>query len=215
MGLMHRVFKFYLDQFVVVFIDDILVYSKTREEHVQHLKLVLQTLRDHQLYAKFSKCEFWLERVSFLGHVILKEGIAVDPAKIKAVTEWKRPKSPTEIRSFLGLAGYYRRFIKDFSKLASPLTNLTKKSNRFLWDAQCEQSFQELKKRLTMAPVLALPNGKDSFIVYTNASKEGLGYVLMQNKNVIVFASRKLKTHEQNYPTHDLELAAVVFALKK
>nr|XP_027121946.1 uncharacterized protein LOC113738868 [Coffea arabica] len=215
MDLMHRVFKPYLDRFVVVFIDDILVYSKTREEHEQHLKLVLQTLRDHQLYAKFSKCEFWLEKISFLGHVISKEGITVDPAKVEAVAEWKRPENPTEIRSFLGLAGYYRRFIKDFSKLAGPLTDLTKKNGRFVWDTRCETSFQELKRRLTRAPVLALPNGKDSFTVYTDASKEGLGCVLMQNQNVIAFASRKLKTHEQNYPTHDLELAAVVFALKK
>ncbi|XP_071905688.1 uncharacterized protein [Coffea arabica] len=215
MDLMHRVFKPYLDRFVVVFIDDILVYSKTREEHEQHLTLVLLTLRDHRLYAKFSKCEFWLEKISFLGHVISKEGITVDPAKVEAVAEWKRPENPTEIRSFLGLAGYYRRFIKDFSKLAGPLTDLTKKNSRFVWDTRCETSFQELKRRLTMAPVLALPNGKDSFTVYTDASREGLGCVLMQNKNVIAFASRKLKTHEQNYPTHYLELAAVVFALKK
>ncbi|XP_071906063.1 uncharacterized protein [Coffea arabica] len=172
MDLMHRVFKPYLDRFVVVFIDDILVYSKTREEHEQHLKLVLQTLRDHQLYAKFSKCEFWLEKISFLGHVISKEGITVDPAKVEAVAEWKRPENPTEIRSFLGLAGYYRRFIKDFSKLAGPLTDLTKKNGRFVWDTRCETSFQELKRRLTRAPVLALPNGKDSFTVYTDASKE-------------------------------------------
>ncbi|XP_071924806.1 uncharacterized protein [Coffea arabica] len=116
-----------------------------------------------------------LNNVSFLGHVISKEGIAVDPVKIEAVTEWNRPESPTEIRNFLGLASYYHQFVKDFSKLASPLTNLTKKNNRFLWDARCEQSFQELKKRLTMAPILALPNGKDSFIVYTDASREDLG----------------------------------------
>ncbi|XP_027178078.1 uncharacterized protein LOC113777243 [Coffea eugenioides] len=215
MDLMHRIFKPYLDRFVVVFIDDILVYSKTREEHEKHLKEVLQTLREHQLYAKFSKCEFWLERVAFLGHVISKEGIAVDPAKVEAVTEWKRPDNPTEIRNFLGLAGYYRRFIKDFSKLASPLTDLTKKGGRFLWSDKCETSFQELKRRLTMAPILALPNGPDGFTVYTDASKEGLGCVLMQHHNVIAYASRKLKIHEQNYPIHDLELAAVVFALKK
>nr|XP_027067807.1 uncharacterized protein LOC113693474 [Coffea arabica] len=114
MDLMHRVFKPYLNQFVVVFIDDILVYSKTHEDHERHLRLVLQTLKEHQLYAKFSKCEFWLDKVSFLGHVISRDGIAVDPAKVKAVTEWKRPESPIEVRSFLGLAGYYRRFIKDF-----------------------------------------------------------------------------------------------------
>ncbi|XP_071920658.1 uncharacterized protein [Coffea arabica] len=159
MDLMHRVFKPYLDRFVVVFIDDILVYSKTCEEHEEHLSVVLQTLREHKLYAKFSKCEFWLEKVVFLGHVISHEGISVDPAKVEAVTNWKRPENPTEIRSFLGLAGYYRRFIKDFSKLAGPLTDLTKKYGQFIWNARCETSFQELKRRLTMAPVLVLPNG--------------------------------------------------------
>ncbi|XP_071932960.1 uncharacterized mitochondrial protein AtMg00860-like [Coffea arabica] len=127
MDLMHRVFKPYLDRFFVVFIDDILVYSKMREEHEQHLRTVLQTMREHQLYAKFSKYEFWLEKISFLGHVISQEGISVDPAKVEAVTNWKRPENPTEIRSFLELAGYYQRFIKDFSKLAGPLTDLTKK----------------------------------------------------------------------------------------
>ena len=120
-----------------------------------------------------------------------------------------------EIRSFLGLVGYYKRFIKDFSKLAGPLTDLTKKNGRFMWDARCEASFRELKKRLTMASILVLPNGVDGFTVHTDASREGLECVLMQNQNVISFASSKLKPHKQNYPTHDLELAAVIFALKK
>ena len=137
--------------------------------------MVLQILRDHQLYAKFSKCEFWLEKVAFLGHVISREGIVVDPAKVEAVTEWKRPETLTEIRSFLGLAGYYRRFIKDFSKLASPLTDLTKKNCQFLWSDKCENSFQELKRRLTTAPILALPNAKDSYTVYTDASRKAWG----------------------------------------
>ena len=156
-----------------------------------------------------------MEKISFLGHVISREGITVDPMKVEAVAEWKRPENPTEIRSFLGLAGYYRRFIKDFSKLAGPLTDLTKKHDWFVWNVTCKASFQELKKRLTMAPVLVLPNGVDGFAIYTDASREGLGCVLMQNQNVISFASTKLKPREQNYPTHDLELAAVVFALKK
>ncbi|XP_071926101.1 uncharacterized protein [Coffea arabica] len=134
---------------------------------------------------------------------------------MEAVAKWKRPENPTEVRSFLGLAGYYRRFIKNFSRIAGPLTNLTKKQGQYIWDIKCEGSFQELKKQLTRAPVLVLPNGNDSYTVYTDASKEGLGCVLMQNRNVIAYVSRKLKPHEQNYPTHDLELAAVVFALKK
>ena len=134
MDYMNRVFHPYLDSFVVVFIDDILVYSKTREEHEEHLRIVLHTLRDRQLYAKLSKCEFWLEKVSFLGHVISQGGIVVDPSKIKAVLEWERPKSVFEIRSFLGLAGYYRRFIEGFSTLAFPLTKLTRKGQAFVWD---------------------------------------------------------------------------------
>ncbi|XP_071909874.1 uncharacterized protein [Coffea arabica] len=133
------------------------------------------------------------------GHIISKDGLAVDPAKVEAVAKWKRPENPTEVRSFLGLAGYYSRFIKDFSRIAGPLTNLTKKQGKYIWDVKCESSFQELKKQLIMAPVLALPSGNDSYT----------------NRNVIAYASRKLKAHEQNYPTHDLELAVVVFALKK
>ena len=180
MDYMNRIFHPYLDSFVVVFIDDILVYSKTREEHEEHLRVVLQTLKDNRLYAKLSKCDFWLEEVSFLGHVISKGGIAVDPSKVEAVMSWESPKSVFEIRSFLGLAGYYRRFIEGFSKLALPLTKLTRKGQVFVWDAQCESSFRTLKERLTTAPVLVLPNPSESFVVYCDASKMGLGGVLMQ-----------------------------------
>lgn len=214
MDLMNRVFKDYLDKFVVVFVDDILIFSRSEEEHEDHLRTILQTLRNERLYAKFSKCEFWLERVSFLGHVISEEGITVDPTKIEVIMDWERPKTVTEIRSFLGLAGYYRKFIKDFSKIAVPLTNLTKKDVKFVWSEECEKSFTELKKRLTSAPVLALPDGTEGFVVYSDASKKGLGCVLMQHGKVIAYASRQLRNHEKNYPTHDLELAAVVFALK-
>ena len=138
---MNRIFHPYLDRFVVVFIDDILVYSKTWVEHEEHLRVVLQTLRDRRLYAKLSKCEFWLEKVSFLGHVIFSEGIAVDPSKVEVVMRWESPKSVFEIRSFLGLAGYYRRFIEGFSKLALPLTKLTRKGQAFVWGAECESNF--------------------------------------------------------------------------
>ena len=133
MDLMNRVFKEYLDKFVIVFIDDILIYSKSRKEHEQHLRLVLETLRRNQLFAKFSKCAFWLEKVHFLGHVVLKEGISVDPAKVEAVSTWSAPKNITEIRSFLGLAGYYRRFVEGFSKIAAPLMALTRKGKKFEW----------------------------------------------------------------------------------
>ena len=214
MEYMNRIFHPYLDNFVVVFIDDILIYSKTEEEHAGHLRIVLQVLREKKLYAKLSKCEFWLKEVSFLGHVISSGGISVDPAKVVAVLQWETPKSATEIRSFLGLAGYYRRFIEGFSKLALPLTQLTKKGQVYVWDAACEASFVELKRRLTSAPVLILPNPGEPFVVYCDASLMGLGGVLMQNGKVVAYASRQLKVHERNYPTHDLELAAVVFVLK-
>ncbi|KAJ4718964.1 Retrotransposon protein, putative, Ty3-gypsy subclass [Melia azedarach] len=214
MDLMNRVFHPYLDRFVIVFIDDILVYSPSREEHAEHLRVVLQTLKNKQLYAKFSKCQFWLDRVAFLGHVISANGIYVDPQKIEAVVNWERPTSVTEVRSFLGLAGYYRRFVEGFSKIAGPLTKLTRKNVKFEWTDDCEQSFQELKKRLTSAPVLTLPSGTEGFVVYSDASRQGLGCVLMQHGKVIAYASRQLKKHELNYPTHDLELAAIVFALK-
>ena len=159
MDLMNRVFKEFLDRFVIVFIDDILIYSKTQGEHERHLRTVLQTLKKHKLYAKFSKCEFWLDRVAFLGHVISKEGVMVDPAKIEAVSNWKRPTNVSEIRSFLGLAGYYRKFVANFSKLAMTLTMLTRKGKKFEWTEDCEKSFQELKKRLTSAPILTIPEG--------------------------------------------------------
>ena len=214
MNLMNGIFKPYLDSFVIVFIDDILVYSRSKKDHEKHLRIVLVLLKEKKLYAKFSKCEFWLSSVAFLGHVVSKDGIMVDPKKIEAVKDWARPTSVTEIRSFVGLASYYRRFVKGFSSIASHLTRLTQKNVPFQWSDECEESFQKLKALLTSAPILALPvEGKD-FTVYCDASRIGLGCVLMQEGKVIAYASRQLKVHERNYPTHDLELAAVVFALK-
>ncbi|KAL5566169.1 hypothetical protein UlMin_029333 [Ulmus minor] len=160
MDLMNRVFRAYLDKFVI--------------------------------------CEFWLDRVQFLGHVVSKDGISVDPAKIDAVSKWPVPTNVTEIQSFLGLAGYYRRFVEGFSTLAAPLTALTKKDRRYEWTDKCERSFQELKKRLTSAPILVLPTDVTDFTVYCDASRIGLGAVLMQNGRVIAYASRQLKVHEKN-----------------
>ncbi|GJU23189.1 retrotransposon protein, putative, ty3-gypsy subclass [Tanacetum coccineum] len=181
MDLMNRVCKPYLDRFVIVFIDDILIYSKSRKEHEGHLKLILKLLKEEELYAKFSKCEFWLSKVQFLGHVIDSEGIHVDPTKIESIKDWASPKTPTEIRQFLEKA---------------------------------EAAFQLLKQKLCSAPILALPEGSENFVVYCDASHKGLGAVLMQKEKVIAYASRQLKVHEKNYTTHDLELGAVVFALK-
>ncbi|GKA96164.1 putative reverse transcriptase domain-containing protein, partial [Tanacetum coccineum] len=187
MELMNRVCRPYHDKFVIVFIDDILIYYKTQEEHVEHLRLVLELLKNEKLYAKFSECEFWLREVQFLRHVINGNGIHVDPSKIEAVKNWKAPRTPIEVRSFLGLAGYYRGFIGNFSKIAKSLTILTQKT---------------------------LLDGSKDFVVYCDASRIGLGCVLMQRGKVIAYASRQLKIYENNYTAHDLELGAVVFALK-
>ncbi|KAJ9561695.1 hypothetical protein OSB04_006855 [Centaurea solstitialis] len=177
---------------MIVFIDDILVYSKTKDDHEAHLR----------------------EGSSVPRHVVNEKGILVDPAKISAITHWEVPKTPTEIRSFLGLAGYYRRFIPNYSRISLPLTQLTRKTAAFSWGSKQQAAFEELKRRLCEAPVLTLPDGLDDFVVYCDASHQGLGAVLMQRDKVIAYASRQLKVHEMKYPTHDLELDAVVFALK-
>ncbi|GJX74375.1 putative reverse transcriptase domain-containing protein, partial [Tanacetum coccineum] len=182
MDLMNRVCKPYLDKFVIVFIDDIRIYSKNKKEHEEPLKAILELLKKEELYAKFSKCEFWIPKVQFLGHVIDSQGIHVDPTKIESIKDWASPKTPTEIHQFLG--------------------------------NKQEAAFQTLKHKLCSTPILALPQGAENFIVYCDASHKGLGVVLMQNEKVISYASRQLKIHEKNYTTHDLELGAVVFALK-
>ncbi|WVZ70112.1 hypothetical protein U9M48_018806 [Paspalum notatum var. saurae] len=157
MYMMNSVFMEYLDKFVVIFIDDILIYSKTEEEHGEHLRLVLQKLREHKLYAKFSKCDFWIEEVKFLGHVISNGGIAVDQSKVSEVQNRKIPQDVKDIGSFLGLAGYYRRFIEGFSKIAKPMTALLEKNIKFRWTS-ASKAFEELKKRLTTAPMLTFPD---------------------------------------------------------
>jgi hypothetical protein len=170
----------YLEKFVVVFIDDILVFSRNEEEHEEHLRLVLQKLREHQLYAKLSKCEFWLKEVSFLGHVISEGGVSIDPSKVKDVLNWKAPQNLSEIQSFLGMACYYRRFIEGFSKIAKPMTKLLEMGSKLIWTLECQAKFEELKKRLTSALILVMPNVQKNFFVYCDASHQGLGCVLMQ-----------------------------------
>ncbi|GJV72042.1 putative reverse transcriptase domain-containing protein [Tanacetum coccineum] len=186
MDLMNCVCKPYRDKFVIVFIDDILIYSKSKEEHSEHLKIILDLLKKEKLYAKFSK----------------------------SIKNWPAPTSPTEVRQFMGLAGYYRRFIDGFSMIAKPLTKLTQKNKKFKWGADEDEAFQKLKQDLCTAPILALPEGPNDFVVYCDASLKGYGTVLMQRDKVIAYASRQLKTHEENYTTHDLELGVVVFALR-
>ncbi|KAF3628731.1 putative F-box protein-like [Capsicum annuum] len=189
--LMNRVFKQYLDVFIIVFIDDILVYSCSKHDHAEHLKIVLQTLKNHQLLAKFSKCEFWLRSVAFLGHIIFGDGIRIDPLKTKLVINWPRPISPSNIRSFLGLNGYYRWFVEGFSFITSPMSRLTQKKVKFQWLDSCEKSFLELKTQFTTALVLTLLDGLDGFVVYCDASRIGLGYVLMQRGKAHVVANAR------------------------
>jgi hypothetical protein len=170
MYLMNKVFMEYLDKFVMVFIDDMLVYSRSEEEHEEHLRLVLQKLQDHRLYAKLSKYEFWLKQVAFLGHIISKGGIYVDPSKVQDVLSWNAPMSVSDIQSFLGLAGYYRRFIEGFSKISKPMTELLEKDKKFKWTAACEASFQELKKQLTTAPILVMLDMEKLLSIYCDMS---------------------------------------------
>ncbi|GJR89753.1 putative reverse transcriptase domain-containing protein [Tanacetum coccineum] len=172
--MMNRVCKPYLDNFVIIFIDEILIYSKNKKEHEGHLKLILRLLKEGKLLAKFSKCELWFSTVKFLSYVIHSEGIHVDPDNIESIKDWASPKTPTEIRQFLGLAGYYRRFIEGFLKIARPMTKLTQKSMEFDWGEKAEAAFQLLKQKLCSAPILALPEGSENFVVYCDASHKGL-----------------------------------------
>jgi hypothetical protein len=190
MYMMNKVFMEYLDKFVVVFIDDILVYSRSEEEYEGHLHLVLQKLWDHKLYAKLRKCEFWLKQVSFLGHVISKGGISVDPSKVQDVLSWKVPTSVGDIKSFLRLARYYQRFIERFLKISKPMTELLEKDKKFDWMPTCEASLQELKKRLTTALILVMPDMEKPFSIYCDPSDQGLGCMPMQDGHVVAYTSR-------------------------
>ncbi|GJZ00558.1 putative reverse transcriptase domain-containing protein, partial [Tanacetum coccineum] len=184
MDLMNRVCKPYLDKFVIVFVDDILVYSKDEEEHGKHLKIILELLKKVKLYAKFSKCDFWLNSVQFLGYVIDRNGVHVDPAKIEAIKNWTTPTTPTDVRQFLRLAGYYHRFIEGFSLISKPLTKLTQKDKKYELGKEEDEAFQTLKQKLCSAPILALPEGTKDFVVYCDASLKGYGAVLMQRERL-------------------------------
>lgn len=211
---MNHIFGPMLNKFVLVYIDDILIYSKTPEEHQDHLRQVLQVLRDHKLYAKLEKCTFARPEVNYLGHIVSAEGVKVDPRKTAAVVEWPRPRSLTEVRSFLGLATYFRKFIRDFAKLAQPLHWLTRKKVPWMWEALQQNAFDAIKAALTEAPCLAFPDFEKPFEVHTDASLHGIGAVLLQDGRPIAFESRRLTPAEQNYPTGEQELLAVVHALK-
>src|SRR5258708_17415837 len=219
MHLMQQTFRKFLDDFVIVFIDDILVYSKTKEDHYNHLRLVLQVLRDNQLYAKLSKCEFFQGEIGFLGHVINQYGNKMESCKVNAVTSWPIPKNIYELRSFLGLAGYYRRFVKDFSMIASPLTSLLHKDTKYEWTAQQDDAFNELKQAVSTAPILIIPDPHLPYTVVADASGYAIGAALCQDHGnglqPCAFLSRKMNDHERNYAVHEQELLAIVHALRE
>uniref|UniRef100_A0A2N9H7E8 RNA-directed DNA polymerase n=1 Tax=Fagus sylvatica TaxID=28930 RepID=A0A2N9H7E8_FAGSY len=214
MRLMNHVLRAFIGKFVVVYFDDILVYSKDLNEHIEHLRYVFDVLKCEKLYANFKKCNFCMEKVVFLGYVVTTTGIEVDEEKVKAIKEWPTPKSITEVRSFHGLASFYRRFVKDFSTLAAPLTEIIKKNVGFHWGADQDNAFATIKERLCSAPVLALPNFNKTFEIECDASGIGIGAVLMQDRRPIAFFSEKLSGASLKYPTYDKELYALVRALE-
>jgi hypothetical protein len=214
MRLMNHVLRAFIGRFVVVYFDDILVYSKDLNEHIEHLRYVFDVLKCEKLYANFKKCNFCMEKVIFLGYVVTTTGIEVDEEKVKAIKEWPTPKSITEVRSFHGLASFYRHFVKDFSTLAAPLTEIIKKNVGFHWGADQDNAFATIKERLCSAPVLALPNFNKAFEIECDASGIGIGAVLMQDRRPIAIFSEKLSGASLKYPTYDKELYALVRALE-
>ena len=214
MRLMNHALRAFIGKFVVVYFDDILVYSKDLDEHINHLQCVLDVLRKEKLYANLKKCSFCMEKVVFLGYVISAKGIEVDEEKVKAIKEWPTPKTITEVRSFHGLASFYRRFVKNFSTLVAPLTEIVKKSVGFKWGSEQDRAFVEIKEKLCGASLLALPDFSKTFEIECDASGIGIGAVLMQEKRPIAYFSEKLNGAALNYPTYDKELYALVRALE-
>ena len=218
MTLMNEVFQPALDRFVVVFMDDILVYSSSMEEHARHLRAVLDILRQHKLYAKMSKCEFCQHKVDFLGHVVTDKGVSVDPKKVAAVQEWPRPGSVHDVRSFLGMTNFYRVFIRGYADIAAPLTDLTRGKQEWSWGGQQEEAFRTLKDKLTTAPVLVIPEPELGYTIWTDASDYAVGAILYQDQGKglqpVAFESKRLSPAESIWPPHEREALALVHALK-
>jgi len=213
--LMNDIFREWLDDFVVVYIDDILIYSGSLEEHAEHLRKVFQRLRENKLYAKLEKCKFGVTEVDFLGHRITQKGLKMDDHKVKAIVDWEPPKSVPAFRSFLGLASYYRKFIKNFAKIATPLTNLLKKSAvTYEWVEACDEAFETLKGILVKAPVLELLGFDKDFEIHSDASDFAIGGVLVQEGRPVAFESKKLSEMERRWPTHEKEMWAVIHCFK-
>ncbi|GJV39840.1 retrotransposon-related protein [Tanacetum coccineum] len=213
-SLMNEVFRQFLRKFTLVFFDDILVYSPTEASHEEHLRTVLHTMRNHKLYAKKSKCVFGSNHVEYLGHIISDKGVATDPAKIEVMKNWPIPKSLKQLRGFLGLTGYYRRFVRDYAIISQPLTALLKK-NAFKWRANAQTAFENLKKAMISAPVLQMPDFEDVFVVETDASGLGIGAILQQNSHPIAFMSKTLSPKHQSLSTYEKEFLPVIQALDK
>jgi len=213
-SLTNHVFKDYLRRFVLVFFDDILIYSPTWESHVDHLHRVFQTMRDNSLYAKLSKCCFGIPKVEYLGHYISGKGVETDPKKLEVIQQWPQPCTQRELRGFLGLTGYYRRFIQGYAQICRPLTELLKKDG-FVWSEAATAAFQALKEAMSTTPVLALPNFDQQFEVEINAYNTGIGAVLQQNRNPIAFISRQLGPKWAKLSVYDKELLAIVFVVQK
>jgi len=212
---MNDIFREWLDDFVVVYIDDILIYSNSLEEHAEHLRKVFQRLRENKLYAKLEKCEFGVTKVDFLGHRITQEGLMMDDHKVKAILDSELLKSVPALRSFLGLASYYRKFIKNFAKIEAPLTNLLKKSAvTYDWDEACDEAFGTLKGILVKAPVLKLLDFDKDFEIHSDASDFTIGGVIVQDGRPVAFESKKLSETERRWPTHEKEMWAVIHCLK-
>lgn len=220
MTLMNDILRPFLDKFVVVYLDDILIYSRDETEHQQHLAMVLQVLRDHQLYAKASKCEFFKKEVDFLGHIVGASGLRMEPGKIDAIKSWPVPQNATDVRSFLGMANFYRRYIADCSSIAAPLTDLTQQYKAFQWSDKHQQAFEKLKQAVMTAPVLLIPDPKKDFVLTTDASGFAVGAVLQQEDSEgklrpVAFESRKLNPAQQRYATHERETLAIILALEQ
>ena len=214
MRLMNHVLRTFIGKFVVVYFDDILIYNKSLDEHIEHIQCVLAVLREQELYANLEKCTFCTNKVVFLGFVVTGQGVEVDEEKIKAVRDWTPPQNVSQVRSFLGLAGFYRRFVKDFSTIAAPINELTKKEVLFKWGEAQQKAFEELKMKLTTTPVLALPDFGKTFEIECDASGVGIGGVLMQEQRPIAYFSEKLSGPTLNYSVYDKELYSLVRSLE-
>jgi hypothetical protein len=212
-ALMNDILRPFLRRFVLVFFDDILIYSSSITEHLRHLRTVLTVLHQHQLFVKKSKCDFGVPSISYLGHIISADGVAMDPEKVRAVTDWPQPRSARAIRGFLGLAGYYRKFIKNFGTIAAPLTALLKKEG-FIWTDVTSSAFEKLKTAITTAPILAMPNFRQPFVVECDASTHGFGAVLIQDSHPVAFFSRPAAPRHLSLAAYERELIGLVLAIR-